>query len=40
MFAGDSQMLHNKRHFVMSMNTIKVFYCIPKKSIVPRPKVP
>ena len=28
MFAGDSQMLRNKRHFVISMIAINVFYCI------------
>ena len=28
MFAGDSQTLHNKRHFVISMIAIYVFNCI------------
>ena len=28
MFAGDFQMLRNKRHFVISMIAINVFYCI------------
>ena len=27
MFAGDSQMLRNKRHFVISVIAINVFYC-------------
>ena len=28
MFAGDSQMLRNKRHFVISVIVINVFFCI------------
>ena len=28
MFAGDSQMLRNKRHFVISVIAINVFYCM------------
>ena len=28
MFARDSQMLHNKRHFVISVIAINVFHCI------------
>ena len=28
MFAGDSKMLRNKRHFFISVITINVFYCI------------
>ena len=27
MFVGDSQMLRNKRHFVISVIAINVFYC-------------
>ena len=27
MFAGESQMLHNKHHFVISVIAINVFYC-------------
>ena len=27
MFAGDSQILRNKRHFVISVIAINVFYC-------------
>ena len=27
MFAGDSQTLHNKRHFVISLIAINEFYC-------------
>ena len=30
MFARDSQMLCNKRHFVISVIRINVFYCIYK----------
>ena len=28
MFAGDSQMLRNKCHFVISLIAINMFYCI------------
>ena len=28
MFAGDSEMLRNKRHFVISVIAINVFYCM------------
>ena len=28
MFVGDFQMLRNKRHFVISVMAINVFYCI------------
>ena len=28
MFAGDSEMLRNKRHFVISVIAINGFYCI------------
>ena len=30
MFAGDSQMLHNKHHFIISVIVINLFYCIQK----------
>ena len=33
MFAGDSQMLRNKRHFVISVIAINVFYCSPKLKV-------
>ena len=29
MFARDSPMLRNKRHFIISLVAINVFYCIP-----------
>ena len=34
MFARDSQMLRNKRNFVISVIVITVFYCTQKPSVV------